>query len=160
MKKSPYGNHLWLTSDKYLGNHGCLHMAPMFDPIRQLLHLCQNSFFFPLLQYMNCSQCSLFLSYILVVFAVFQLMAKHAIDYSVFGGPQNFGKWMDVHSAPSCPAEVIKDVYFVFWNCFSLCILIYLYGCFGLFCSYARDSNMFRYWYFCFVLRQGHLLSI
>ena len=35
-------------------------------------------------------------------------MAKHAIDYSVFGGPQNFGKWMDVHSAPSCPTEVIK----------------------------------------------------
>ncbi|XBI26112.1 hypothetical protein VPH35_050900 [Triticum aestivum] len=34
-----------------------------------------------------------------------QLMAKHAIDYSVFGGPQNFGKWMDVHSAPSCPTE-------------------------------------------------------
>ncbi|SPT17450.1 unnamed protein product [Triticum aestivum] len=34
-----------------------------------------------------------------------QLMAKHAIDYSVFGGPQNFGKWMDVYSAPSCPAE-------------------------------------------------------
>ena len=41
-------------------------------------------------------------------------MAKHAIDYSVFGGPQNFGKLMDVHSAPSCPAEVIKDVCFVF----------------------------------------------
>ena len=38
-------------------------------------------------------------------------MAKHAIDYSVFGGPQNFGKWMDVHSAPSCPAEVVKHVY-------------------------------------------------
>ena len=35
-------------------------------------------------------------------------MAKHAIDYSVFGGPQNFGKWMDVHSAPSFPTEVIK----------------------------------------------------
>ena len=35
-------------------------------------------------------------------------MAKHAIDYSVFGGPQNFGKWMDVHSAPSCPTKVIK----------------------------------------------------
>ncbi|XBI85824.1 hypothetical protein VPH35_093895 [Triticum aestivum] len=34
-----------------------------------------------------------------------QLMAKHAIDYSVFGGPQNFGKWMDVHSAPSFPTE-------------------------------------------------------
>ncbi|XBI71830.1 hypothetical protein VPH35_065943 [Triticum aestivum] len=34
-----------------------------------------------------------------------QLMAKHAIDYSMFGGPQNFGKWMDVHSAPSCPIE-------------------------------------------------------
>ncbi|XBH57098.1 hypothetical protein VPH35_078770 [Triticum aestivum] len=39
------------------------------------------------------------------------LMAKHAIDYSVFGGPQNFGKWMDVHSTPSCPVEVIKDIY-------------------------------------------------
>ena len=36
-------------------------------------------------------------------------MAKHAIDYNVFGGgAQNFGKWMDVHSAPSCPAKVIK----------------------------------------------------
>ena len=53
-------------------------------------------------------------SYILAIFGYFQLMAKHAIDYSVFGGPQNFGKWMDVHSAPSCPADVIKDVYFVF----------------------------------------------
>ncbi|XBI89365.1 hypothetical protein VPH35_027187 [Triticum aestivum] len=30
---------------------------------------------------------------------------QHAIDYNVFGGPQNFGKWMDVHSAPSCPIE-------------------------------------------------------
>ena len=49
------------------------------------------------------------LSYILAIFLVFfQLMAKHAIDYNVFGGPQNFGKWMDVHSAPSCPTEVIK----------------------------------------------------
>ena len=46
-------------------------------------------------------------------------MAKHAIDYSVFGGPQNFGKWMDVHSAPSCPAEVIKDVYLFFEIIFS-----------------------------------------
>ncbi|XBH63261.1 hypothetical protein VPH35_117281 [Triticum aestivum] len=39
-----------------------------------------------------------------------QLMAKHAIDYSVFGGPQNFGKWMDVHSAPSCPLEARAPV--------------------------------------------------
>ncbi|XBI91702.1 hypothetical protein VPH35_028965 [Triticum aestivum] len=39
-----------------------------------------------------------------------QLMAKHAIDYSVFGGPQNFGKWMDVHSAPSCPTEARAPV--------------------------------------------------
>ncbi|SPT19186.1 unnamed protein product [Triticum aestivum] len=39
-----------------------------------------------------------------------QLMAKHAIDYSVFGGPRNFGKWMDVHSAPSCPAEARAPV--------------------------------------------------
>ena len=69
----------------------------------------------------------------LAVFDDFQLMAKHAIDYNVFGGPQNFGKWMDVHSAPSCPAEVIKDFYFVFRNCFSLSFLIYLYGCFVLF---------------------------
>ncbi|XBI84006.1 hypothetical protein VPH35_092401 [Triticum aestivum] len=43
-------------------------------------------------------------------FAGFQLMAKHAIDYSVFGGPQNFGKWMDVHSAPSCPTEARAPV--------------------------------------------------
>ncbi|XBH72025.1 hypothetical protein VPH35_099412 [Triticum aestivum] len=39
-----------------------------------------------------------------------QLMAKHAIDCSVFGGPQNFGKWRDVHSAPSCPAEARAPV--------------------------------------------------
>ncbi|XBH85846.1 hypothetical protein VPH35_073654 [Triticum aestivum] len=39
------------------------------------------------------------------VLATDRLMAKHAIDYSVFGGPQNFGKWMDVHSALSCPTE-------------------------------------------------------
>ncbi|VAI00378.1 unnamed protein product [Triticum turgidum subsp. durum] len=39
-----------------------------------------------------------------------QLMAKHAIDYSVFGGPQKFGKWMDVHSAPSCPSEARAPV--------------------------------------------------
>ncbi|XBI24633.1 hypothetical protein VPH35_049711 [Triticum aestivum] len=38
------------------------------------------------------------------------LMAKHAIDYNVFGGPQNFGKWMDVHSAPSCPTEARAPV--------------------------------------------------
>ena len=54
-----------------------------------------------------------------MVFAIFQLMATHAIDYSVFGGPQNFGKWMDVHLAPSCPAEVIKDVYLFFEIIFS-----------------------------------------
>ena len=35
-------------------------------------------------------------------------MAKHAIDYTVFGEPKKFGKWMDVHSASSCPSEVIK----------------------------------------------------
>ncbi|XBI28175.1 hypothetical protein VPH35_052465 [Triticum aestivum] len=39
-----------------------------------------------------------------------QLMAKHAVDYNVFGGPQNFGKWMDVHSAPSCPTEARAPV--------------------------------------------------
>ncbi|XBJ01669.1 hypothetical protein VPH35_021266 [Triticum aestivum] len=39
-----------------------------------------------------------------------QLMAKHAIDYSVFGAPQNFGKWMGVHSAPSCPVEARAPV--------------------------------------------------
>ncbi|XBI91149.1 hypothetical protein VPH35_028552 [Triticum aestivum] len=39
-----------------------------------------------------------------------QLMAKHAIDYSVFGGPQNFGKWMDVHSALSCPTKARAPV--------------------------------------------------
>ncbi|XBH70943.1 hypothetical protein VPH35_098495 [Triticum aestivum] len=39
-----------------------------------------------------------------------QLMAKHAIEYNVFGGPKNFGKWMDVHSAPSCPAEARAPV--------------------------------------------------
>ena len=54
-------------------------------------------------------------------------MAKHAIDYSVFGGPQKFEKWMDVHSALSCPVEVIKD--------------IYIYGCVWFFLSCARDFN-------------------
>ncbi|XBI17199.1 hypothetical protein VPH35_059304 [Triticum aestivum] len=39
-----------------------------------------------------------------------QLMAKHAIDYNAIGGPQNFGKWMDVHSAPSCPVEARAPV--------------------------------------------------
>ncbi|XBH99288.1 hypothetical protein VPH35_128655 [Triticum aestivum] len=39
-----------------------------------------------------------------------QLMAKHAINYSVFGGPQNFGKWMNVHSALSCPTEARAPV--------------------------------------------------
>ncbi|XBI74658.1 hypothetical protein VPH35_068151 [Triticum aestivum] len=39
-----------------------------------------------------------------------QLMAKHSIDYSVFGGPQNFEKWMDMHSAPSCPSEARAPV--------------------------------------------------
>ncbi|VAI91634.1 unnamed protein product [Triticum turgidum subsp. durum] len=39
-----------------------------------------------------------------------QLMAKHAIDYNVFGGPQNFGKWMDMHSALSCPTEARAPV--------------------------------------------------
>ncbi|KAM3195375.1 hypothetical protein ACQJBY_071476 [Aegilops geniculata] len=43
-------------------------------------------------------------------FGFFQLMAKHAIDYNVFWGPQNFGKWMDVHSAPSCPTEARAPV--------------------------------------------------
>ena len=46
MKKSTYGNHLWLTRDKYLVSHGCLHMAPMSDPTRQLRHPCRNFFFF------------------------------------------------------------------------------------------------------------------
>ncbi|XBI78407.1 hypothetical protein VPH35_088106 [Triticum aestivum] len=39
-----------------------------------------------------------------------QLMDKHAIDYSMFGGPQKFGKWMDVQSAPSCPSEARAPV--------------------------------------------------
>ncbi|XBI80381.1 hypothetical protein VPH35_089568 [Triticum aestivum] len=39
-----------------------------------------------------------------------QLMANHAIDYSVFGGPQNFEEWMDMHSAPSCPTETRAPV--------------------------------------------------
>ena len=74
-------------------------------------------------------------------------MAKHAIDYSVFGGPQNFGKWMDVHSAPSCPTEVIKI-------CTSMV-------CRGLFVDVAQVNAI---WVVvdasCFVHRQGHLLSI
>ena len=74
-------------------------------------------------------------------------MAKHAIDYNVFGGPQNFGKWMDVHSAPSCPSEVIKD--------------IYIYGCFGLLFIFVHVTLI---WLVtaasCFVHRRGHLLSI
>ncbi|KAI5012963.1 hypothetical protein ZWY2020_027917, partial [Hordeum vulgare] len=38
------------------------------------------------------------------------LMAKHAIVYNVFGGPHNFGKCLDVHSAPSCSAKVRDPV--------------------------------------------------
>ncbi|KAE8805156.1 hypothetical protein D1007_18795 [Hordeum vulgare] len=34
-----------------------------------------------------------------------QLMAKHATKNSVLGGPSNFAKWMDVHSAPLCTPE-------------------------------------------------------
>ncbi|XP_073365931.1 uncharacterized protein [Aegilops tauschii subsp. strangulata] len=68
-------------------------------------------------------------------------MAKHAIDYSVFGGPQNFGKWMGVHSAPSCPVEVIKDIYL--WLCLVYFDLVHVtlirvgYCCF-LFRAQAR----------------------
>ncbi|XP_044318375.1 uncharacterized protein [Triticum aestivum] len=39
-----------------------------------------------------------------------QLMAKNIVDYIMFGGPQNFGKWMDVHSAPSCHTEARAPV--------------------------------------------------
>ena len=73
-------------------------------------------------------------------------MAKHAIDYSVFGGPQNFGKWMDVYSAQSCPTEVIKDIYlWLLWIIFDLVqvTLIWL--------VIAAS---------CFMHRRGHLLSI
>ncbi|KAI4978174.1 hypothetical protein ZWY2020_014728 [Hordeum vulgare] len=38
----------------------------------------------------------------------FQLMAKQATDYSVFGGPSNFTKWMDVPSAPSYTPETFQ----------------------------------------------------
>lgn len=44
------------------------------------------------------------------LFTIVQLMAKHAIDYSVFGGPHNFSKWMDVHAAPSCTAQARAPV--------------------------------------------------
>ena len=74
-------------------------------------------------------------------------MAKHAIDYNVFGGPQNFGKWMDVHSAPSFPTEVIK---------ISTSMV-----CRGLFFDIALVTAI---WVVidasCFVHRRGHLLSI
>ena len=73
-------------------------------------------------------------------------MAKHAIDYSVFGGPQNFGKWMDVHSAPSCPVEVIKDIYL--WLCLVYFDLVHV----TLIQLVTAAS--------CFVHRRGHLLSI
>ncbi|XBH85389.1 hypothetical protein VPH35_073313 [Triticum aestivum] len=52
--------------------------------------------------------CAWTINAVKAVLATDRLMAKHAIDYNVFGGPQNFGKWMDVHSTPSCPIEVIK----------------------------------------------------
>ena len=73
-------------------------------------------------------------------------MAKHAIDYNVFGGPQNFGKWMDVHSAPSCPAEVIKDIYL--WLCLVYFDLVHV--------TLIRLVTAAS----CFVHRRGHLLSI
>ena len=90
-------------------------------------------------------------------------MAKHAIDYSVFGGPQNFGKWMDVHSAPSCPAEVIKDVHFVFWKfCFPFCIFdIYLMVVLVFFVlTHVTLISLVFATFFVFVIRRGHLLSI
>ena len=81
-------------------------------------------------------------------FGFFQLMAKHAIDYSVFGGPQNFGKWMDVHSAPSCPVEVIKDIYIYLWLCLVYFDLVHV--------TLIRLVTAAS----CFVHRRGHLLSI
>ena len=79
----------------------------------------------------------------------------------MFGGPQNFGKWMDVHSAPSCPAEVIKDFYFVFSKkILFFFFLIYLYGCFGLFVLMHVTLICLVIATFWFVLRRGHLLSI
>ena len=87
------------------------------------------------------------LSYILAIFLVFfQLMAKHAIDYNVFGGPQNFGKWMDVHSAPSCPTEVIKDIYLWLPCILFDVVLVTVIWLVTVAC--------------CFVHRRGHLLSI
>ncbi|KAI4987798.1 hypothetical protein ZWY2020_028556 [Hordeum vulgare] len=38
-----------------------------------------------------------------------QLMAKHVIDYSMYGGSENFSKWLDVHSTPSCSIEIIEQ---------------------------------------------------
>ena len=73
-------------------------------------------------------------------------MAKHAIDYSVFGGPQNFGKWMDVHSAPSCPTKVIKKIYlWLPWIIFDVAQVTVIWVVIAA--SY-------------FVHKQGHLFSI
>lgn len=33
-----------------------------------------------------------------------KLMGEHNIDYSLFGGPDNFSKWMDGHTNASCPS--------------------------------------------------------
>uniref|UniRef100_A0A453BKX9 Uncharacterized protein n=1 Tax=Aegilops tauschii subsp. strangulata TaxID=200361 RepID=A0A453BKX9_AEGTS len=30
-------------------------------------------------------------------------MGEHNVDYNFFGGPNNFSKWMDVHTNASCP---------------------------------------------------------
>ncbi|VAH14311.1 unnamed protein product [Triticum turgidum subsp. durum] len=54
--------------------------------------------------------CAWTINAVKAVLAADRLMTKHAIDYSVFGGPQNFGKWMDMHSAPSCPTEARAPV--------------------------------------------------
>ncbi|VAI06453.1 unnamed protein product [Triticum turgidum subsp. durum] len=54
--------------------------------------------------------CAWTINAVKAVLATDRLMAKHAIDYNVFGGPQNFGKWMDVHSTPSCPIEARAPV--------------------------------------------------
>lgn len=43
-------------------------------------------------------------------FGRLQLLSKHAANYSFFGEPDNFRKWMDVNTSDSCTPQMISNV--------------------------------------------------
>ena len=163
MKKSPYGNHLWLTRDKYLVSHGRLHMAPMSDPTWQLRHPCRNFFFFPL--FCNTwivSHCTLFLSHILVVFCWFPAdgQACYRLQcvwwatklWQVDG--RAFSSILSYWGNQGCSFCFLKLF-------FSMHFWYISYGCFGFFVltHVTLISLVFATFMF-FVLRRGHMSSI